>query len=302
MDIRSETLKNQLAESPPAQVYHYTSPKGLIGILKNKTIWATNIRYLNDFNELHEASNAAESILSDMLNSASGSENGLLKKMFENVGTAASRYYVSSFSADGDSLSQWRAYCPPTGGYALGIPSAQLATLAEKKEWLFVKCVYKPSKRDSIIREVIEDFLEQYRNGLIDDGYLNKLNFGDLDEYQSNIASRFQLYIAKIGGVIKNKAFKDEQEWRLISPSIIEDNKNIDFRDGASCVVPYYKFLLKTEDNPNLVQFGDDELKLIVGPTPQMNNEAKQAAQYILTKYLGISKGHILSEIPYRVW
>lgn len=302
MEIRSETLKNQLAEPRPKQVYHYTSPSGLIGIFKNEEIWATNIRYLNDFNELYEASNAAERILNDMLSSTSGSETDLLNKMSKNVGAAASRYYVSSFSKDGDSLSQWRAYCPPTGGYALGIPSAQLVALAEEKEWLFVKCVYAPSKRDSIIREVIEDFLKQYRDGLIDDGYLNELNFSDLNEYRLNIASRFQLYIAKIGGIIKNNAFKDEQEWRLISPSIIEDDKNIDFRDGASCVVPYYKFPLKTENNPNLVQFGDDELKLIVGPTPQMNNEAKQAAQYILTKYLGISKGHILSEIPYRVW
>ena len=295
MDFRSETLKNQLAESPPSQVYHYTSPKGLIGILSKKKIWATNIRYLNDFNELHEASNAAERILTDMLNSASESEYDLLSRMLKNVGTAASRYYVSSFSEDGDSLSQWRAYCPPTGGYAIGIPSAQLAALAEEKNWLFTKCVYKPSKRDSIIKEVIEDFLKQYKDGLIDERYLNKLHFKDLDEYQTNIASRFQLYIAKIGGVIKNEAFKDEQEWRLISPSIIEDDDNIEFRDGASCVVPYYKFPLSTKINPNLVEFGDDELKLVVGPTPQMNNEAKQAAQYILTKYLRISKGHSLS-------
>lgn len=302
MDIRSETLKNQLAESPPPQVYQYTSPKGLIGILSSKKIWATNIRYLNDFNELHEASNAAERILRDMLSTVSGAEFDLLNKMIEDVGTAASRYYVSSFSEDGDSLSQWRAYCPPTGGYALGIPSAQLAALAKENSWLFTKCVYKPSKRDSIIREVIEDFLNQYRDGLIDERYLNKLNFSDIDEYQENIALRFQLYIAKIGGVIKNKAFKDEQEWRLISPAIIEDNDNIEFRDGASCVIPYYKFPLSTVKNPNLVQFGNDELQLVVGPTPQMNNEARQAAQYILTKFLGISKGHTLSEIPYKGW
>jgi hypothetical protein len=31
--------------------YHYTSQRGLLGIIKEKKIWATNIRYLNDERE-----------------------------------------------------------------------------------------------------------------------------------------------------------------------------------------------------------------------------------------------------------
>ena len=32
-------------------LYHYTSLSGLLGIIENKCIWASDIRYLNDSNE-----------------------------------------------------------------------------------------------------------------------------------------------------------------------------------------------------------------------------------------------------------
>jgi len=42
--------------------------------------------------------------------------------MRQSVGRAAPRFYVASFSEDGDALSQWRAYCPRLGGYAMAFP------------------------------------------------------------------------------------------------------------------------------------------------------------------------------------
>lgn len=34
-------------------VYHYTSPDGLSGIIKNKSLWFTDCAYLNDMNEFN---------------------------------------------------------------------------------------------------------------------------------------------------------------------------------------------------------------------------------------------------------
>ena len=39
----------------PEKVYHYTSQKGLIGILREKKIWMTNINYLNDATEFRHS-------------------------------------------------------------------------------------------------------------------------------------------------------------------------------------------------------------------------------------------------------
>ena len=38
-------------------IYHYTSINGLIGIIERKSIWATNILYLNDASELNYSKN-----------------------------------------------------------------------------------------------------------------------------------------------------------------------------------------------------------------------------------------------------
>ncbi len=42
-------------EEPPSILYHYTTQKGLLGIIQSKTIWATDILYLNDTMELKYA-------------------------------------------------------------------------------------------------------------------------------------------------------------------------------------------------------------------------------------------------------
>jgi hypothetical protein len=42
-------------EDFPATLYHYTSVDGLLGILRSKRIWATDIRFLNDRSEFFHA-------------------------------------------------------------------------------------------------------------------------------------------------------------------------------------------------------------------------------------------------------
>jgi len=44
-------------EIPPATLYHYTSQKGLLGIIGQGEIWATDILYLNDTMEYRYAVN-----------------------------------------------------------------------------------------------------------------------------------------------------------------------------------------------------------------------------------------------------
>ena len=48
------TQQNESPSDPPnpeGLLYHYTTQHGLLGILKQKCIWATHIRYLNDTSE-----------------------------------------------------------------------------------------------------------------------------------------------------------------------------------------------------------------------------------------------------------
>jgi hypothetical protein len=45
----SEAIIDQA--KPKALLYHYTDQRGLLGILRSQSIWATHIRYLNDSSE-----------------------------------------------------------------------------------------------------------------------------------------------------------------------------------------------------------------------------------------------------------
>jgi hypothetical protein len=295
MEMRSETLKERLTIPKQSHLYHYTNPDGLIGILREKKIWATNIRFLNDTNEVIEATNTAKKILVSKKESITkSSEKNLLQMMLSNLEDLASYFYVCSFSEDDDSLSQWRAYCPSTGGgFALGIPSQQLYDLANEKSWIFVKCIYDEEKKKVIIEEIIESFLNEYKEKVINNG-------GDTNDLQTRITLNFKQYLLKISGAIKNKAFYNEREWRLISPPKMDEE--IKFRRGSSGIIPYCEFALETNECPNFVNYDGQKLRLIVGPTPQDDSESRQSAQLILKTLLKVESGEMLSEIPYKGW
>jgi hypothetical protein len=53
--MEDESAQQQEVAGNPAKpaglLYHYTDQKGLLGILENKEIWSTHLRYLNDTSE-----------------------------------------------------------------------------------------------------------------------------------------------------------------------------------------------------------------------------------------------------------
>jgi hypothetical protein len=52
--------------------------------------------------------------------------------------------------------------------------------------------------------------------------------------------------LARLAPIIKNKAFQEEKEWRLVSTRGI-NNERLSFRTGRSMLTPYFKFSLGSE-------------------------------------------------------
>jgi hypothetical protein len=53
-----EALTRKLyADIPQGTLYHYTTFSGLLGIVKSRTLWASDIRYMNDSAELRHTAN-----------------------------------------------------------------------------------------------------------------------------------------------------------------------------------------------------------------------------------------------------
>ena len=112
------------SQGDPEILYHYTTTAGLIGILSNRGIWATDSWFLNDSSEVRYGLGIVRARLNRYSKQADRPEPeqsalkgamGILELDLSSV----MRSLVACFSAHDDQLSQWRAYSGG-GGVALG--------------------------------------------------------------------------------------------------------------------------------------------------------------------------------------
>lgn len=200
-------LAELLARNRPALLHHYASPDGLIGILRNKEIWASNIAFLNDSQEVEHAVDYAKNAIENKIRRGglSEAEIRVLNSMHSWAGTAAKRYYVASFSEDGNLLSQWRAYCPPGGGYSVGVPSAQLHSMAQEQGFTLVPCVYDNRTQLTIVNQLVDHHLKNATIRIDGDQ-------GD-DELLKQVSWQFSQHLTQVACVLKHPAFSEEREW-----------------------------------------------------------------------------------------
>lgn len=131
--------------APPREednlLYHYTTQAGLMGILKERCIWATHVRYLNDASEFEYG---LQSIIDKVENTKISLEEispftkkDFIKRhcnaIFQHIFTFAKNQltlkpiYITSFfnsTSDidaGDILGQWIAYSGKTSGICIGM-------------------------------------------------------------------------------------------------------------------------------------------------------------------------------------
>jgi hypothetical protein len=127
-----EHLRRRPSTQTQDLVYHYTSAAALQSIVETNELWLTDFAYLNDASEFVHGRKAVEETLESL--SASGeyekSEAVFGQWLDELRNGPVPRVCVASFSMDGDSLSQWRAY----GGIALGFdPTSSFGYMPESQ-------------------------------------------------------------------------------------------------------------------------------------------------------------------------
>ena len=95
------------------KIFHYTSSDGLKSILKNKTLWFSDIRYMNDMMEIREGIKAMKEIAEeseseDIRNITVPFYNEYLDKAADNL--LNDNIYICSFSIGRDELPMWNYY------------------------------------------------------------------------------------------------------------------------------------------------------------------------------------------------
>jgi hypothetical protein len=125
--------RSALPKGDATQLFHYTAPIGLLGIIESGKLWAADGLNLNDKNERREAINIAREIMRELVNDDAMSANQ--KSWLEELlgeGESARWWqqpldvYTVSLSPRGDSVAQWQSYCPRSGGFAVGFTAGYL--------------------------------------------------------------------------------------------------------------------------------------------------------------------------------
>jgi hypothetical protein len=117
----------------PSTIYHYTDPKGLIGILSEGRLWATDIRYLNDRTELRHAERIHKQALGEIAMANPG--GSLQQRLAEHPRSSASPVskmvltYVVCFSEYDDLLTQWKTYGSWGAAFSVGFDRARLGQM-----------------------------------------------------------------------------------------------------------------------------------------------------------------------------
>ncbi|TXI85910.1 MAG: DUF2971 domain-containing protein [Cupriavidus sp.] len=274
---------------PQQSLYHYTSLDGLVGIVGSGTLRASEARYLNDADELAYLAKALGWEITRRLPAADSHTARILEQFAiwttERL-TDGHMLFVASFTEHGNLLSQWRGYCPFGQGVSLGISPEKLAAIAHHSGFRLGKCVYGNEDQSKIVISILDGVIEEAkRQGPSTAKHSSQPYYGVFEELEPVILS--------IGALFKNATFKEEGEWRMVSPprENFRDN-DIQYRTGKSMLIPYLTIDLR---------LGRDEADfdhVYIGPTPTPELSHRSVHRYLSPR---VRKAEVRSVVsPYR--
>jgi hypothetical protein len=294
--MKRAILNDVLSRRLDKPLYHYTTQRGLLGIIRSREMWVTHTQYLDDRREFVHAVDLVRGEIRRLLDTSpkDSSRTEGLNRMEEALRWTPEsiNVCVCSYSEDRDSLSQWRAYGAGTSGFAIGFPADLLTAATAAKGWYLAPCVYDPLQQRDIIRALVEEVLEENLSGATG----NEANM-DEDELLQ-LGGNLRAYLNRYAPILKDESFRAEKEWRVISRPLMNSARSFDFREGRSLLIPYSKFPLSSED----LKFRLHEV--VVGPTRDEARSRSAVVQFLMHEGLlrGLEVPVEISKVPYRAW
>lgn len=278
---------NHLRTSVPKILYHYTSMEVLEKITSTQRIWASEVSYLNDSRECIDA----EELILEELYRRGGINKRLRATITSDVELARrasySRRFVCSFTEDGDSLPQWRAYCPGGSGVAIGFASSVLNEISERvglddpprmkvdaSLWLY-KCIYTKKDKMKFVREFASLYLSAHRNG------------------SPHPAGYLEAYLRMCAPLFKQESFREEREWRMVLSCGDDAVPAPLFRSAGGVTIPYIEMAVWSKNT--------DFIKdVVVGPNPKLELAVRSVKRLMEARRLG-NATVTPSKVSYRI-
>ena len=304
----------------PERLWHYTSFRSALSIVESKSIYATDIRFLNDSEEFVHA----RKLLVEIAEQESD-ENADLTPIIRNevkrevellfdegpLGPRLLQTCVACFSEAEDQLSQWRGYASSSSGVSLCFDLRQIRETLDRPLAVFAPCIYDDAAKRAILRKIVKALFDAAAavpraawNAGSDPAnhekdadtafgeWVESDVFKDVERRIDEARKRASYDLIRVAALMKHEAFREEQEWRLVIPLL----KGFNDEDG-----PIYFTAQETTLVPRIMQrLGSTQLPLsqiILGPgTHAHSTEAVQ--NFLASQRLPSSVRQ--SRAPYR--
>lgn len=267
---------------PPDSIFHYTTQKGILGIVEKREMWATQVHFLNDKNEVFLTFKLLERELKRQISKAQLPQTksllAAIKRHLPRIDQG--HICIASFCECGDLLSQWRGYGNQGKGYAIGFNLKNLTRTAKKQHFVLWPCVYSSSVQLELVSYLIDSWC---------------LDFCKPGTSHEKMVQMIDTSVCQLAPIIKDESFSEEKEWRLVSSTISQKSPGFAFREGEFSLIPYYNFSIIDENGRHSIN------NIVVGPSPHMELAQNSLSTFLAAKKLGAVevKG---SKIPFRNW
>lgn len=210
-------------------LYHYTNIESFNAIYRSGVVWASDCRYLNDRYEFHRAREI-------FLNSFNAQDRDALKYAFIVYGLRKF-HCVFSLSKSPKVLNQWRAYADDGKGVAIGLHAESIVGYKKYPAASLVECIYEGqedfiTKLKETYSHEISDILGRHEEILGMSS--NKPDCEAIEAAEKNYEPIEKIICELLR--VKNSAFSEEQESRLILNTSAKDAKT---RASNGLIVPY---------------------------------------------------------------
>lgn len=235
-------------------LYHYCSNQTFLSILETRQVWASELSLSND----HLEGRWIKAVFSRC---CTGKEVDSLNlgKLLNHLDSLISFAGAAGFcmSEDGDLLSQWRGYADDGAGVSIGFSDEYLRLLCDshQKEAKFgislQQVVYDLDQQMDAISPILHRILEQVEAGAFRNQFGGLLFWPSEEEkarYSNALKKLIELMFFLVPSMyrMKNPAFKEEREWRLLSmiprgvtTTDLGDLPKMDFRGARDRIVPF---------------------------------------------------------------
>jgi hypothetical protein len=249
----------------------------MLSILERREIWTSELALSNDAMEGKWIRHVFVDYCNDRDVKAADRDE-LLRLLDFVIGMAG--YAGFCMSEEGDLLSQWRAYADNGAGVSIGFSSEYFETLGDLRRDRrdvfsahLTSVVYNLQEQRRLVAEHADEIMK-----FVEDGALIRSTILTSEDDEKKREEKYRsmglrfLFFYFIVFRLKNPAFSEEREWRLISHILRTEREEtsgqfakMEFRANADRVIPFVRIPLETLPHQPIVE-------IVLGPrnaTPQ---------------------------------